>query len=368
MAGFTCDICGGTIKMQANKTGVCQSCGMEYDLDAIKAMAGQNAAPQTSVDSAAVHPAENIASVDSYSADALDRRALVCYLGDVRVIETLIAKDQEQIRALPGMGEQLLKKKVASIMEKPLKPSEPSVPEKTNTDKGAEISSWIFGIGLSVVGVIFLICGIPLLGIFCLLMGVFCLIVAFNYLGDSKKYKEKMVIYLKQKSDYDEAVAQFNQNMDVYNELMKSESSHVKSEQSMLENELNEEIRDLNSQLVEAYSLNIIPVQFRNIEGVYYLYDYLSTSHQSLSEALMQANLEAIKQKLDQMIKLQSVQIIQQAQANAKLGKIMEFSEATMNNSAVAAKYAQISAINSALTAKLAAEQLAYQKAEFWLK
>ena len=41
MANFVCDICGGAIKMQANKTGVCQGCGMEYDIEAIRAMAGQ---------------------------------------------------------------------------------------------------------------------------------------------------------------------------------------------------------------------------------------------------------------------------------------------------------------------------------------
>lgn len=79
----------------------------------------------------------------------------------------------------------------------------------------------------------------------------------------------------------------------------------------------------------------------------------------------MQCNLEAIKQKLDKMIQLQSEQIIQQAVTNAKLGKIYEVSVDTMNNTAVAAKYAQIAAVNSEVTKKLAAKQLAYQKADF---
>ncbi len=138
---------------------------------------------------------------------------------------------------------------------------------------------------------------------------------------------------------------------------------------------LNKEISSTIALLKKAYSANIIPLQFRNIEGVYYLYDYLSTSNQSLSEALMQANLEAIKSKLDNMIKLQSAQIIQQAQTNARLDNIQaqnqrlqELSEATMNNTAVAAKYAQIAAVNAEVSLKLQAQQLAYQKAEFWLK
>ena len=82
----------------------------------------------------------------------------------------------------------------------------------------------------------------------------------------------------------------------------------------------------------------------------------------------MQANLEAIKQKLDELIRLQSMQIIEQRITNAKLGKVLEYSEATMNNTALAAKYAQIAAVNSEINKRLAAQQLAYQKAEFWLK
>ena len=78
---------------------------------------------------------------------------------------------------------------------------------------------------------------------------------------------------------------------------------------------------------------------------------------------------------MDKMIKLQSAQIIQQAQTNAKLDNIQkqnerlaQLSEATMNNTAVAAKYAEISAINSEILLRLSAESLAYQRADFWLK
>lgn len=129
---------------------------------------------------------------------------------------------------------------------------------------------------------------------------------------------------------------------------------------------------EINSKLQKAYSLNIIPLQFRNIQGIYYLYDYISTSNQSLSEALMQCNLEAIKQKLDSVIELQGKAIIQQAQANATImeqnQRILETAQATMQNTAVAAKYAQICAVNSELSLKLQSKDLAYQKADFWLK
>ncbi len=40
MANIVCDLCGGAIRMQANQTGKCSECGMEYDLDAIRAKMG----------------------------------------------------------------------------------------------------------------------------------------------------------------------------------------------------------------------------------------------------------------------------------------------------------------------------------------
>ena len=76
--------------------------------------------------------------------------------------------------------------------------------------------------------------------------------------------------------------------------------------------------------------------------------------------------------KLDNVIRLQGRAIIQQAQANQALfeqnKRILETAQATMNNTAVAAKYAQISAVNSTLSLKLQEKNLAYQTADFWLK
>lgn len=86
----------------------------------------------------------------------------------------------------------------------------------------------------------------------------------------------------------------------------------------------------------------------------------------------MQCNLEAIKQKIDSVIELQGKAIIQQAQANAVImeqnQQILKTAQATMQNTAVAAKYAEICAVNSALSLKLQSKDLAYQKADFWLK
>ena len=257
MPSIKCDICGGNIIMQANKTGVCQNCGLEYDIKAIKAMVSKGTTEKSFVKSG------------NQKQDDVDRDCLLIYLNDLRVMETVMQCSRRN-------AEQLL-------------------------DRSAD--------------------------------------------------NEAIVKQLQQ--------------------TLEERESHLeelnKPEIESLLCDIETETKDISELLSNAYSANIIPMQFRNIEGVYYLYDYLSTSNQSLSEALMQANLESIKQKLDDMIQIQSEQVIQQAQANAKLGKIIEISEDVRNNAAVAAKYAQITAVNSALNAKLAAKQLSYQKAEFWL-
>ena len=91
MAGFTCQICGGSIKMQANQTGVCQGCGMEYDIEAIRAMVGaQTSAPAVPAPAPTVPPMKAPETTE----DEIDRDALLAYLDDVRTLETVLLKSK----------------------------------------------------------------------------------------------------------------------------------------------------------------------------------------------------------------------------------------------------------------------------------
>lgn len=393
MANFTCDICGGTIKMQANKTGVCQGCGMEYDLDAIRAMIGIAPANPAAVTAPSAQAPAPIPA-PSASDDELSREALLCYLADVRTLETLVHEDDKAYRRLQdktysrSAAEKLAKNQYPDHLSKPSKePEAPKEPQKDDSWKNLLI---VFAAALIILVFILLLnvadmkqrVGRLYLNDTVLLAGSAAaftvLAIPVFWLLDRQKrteYEQKAAVYQQQHQQYTEAKQQYDAQMTEYSAQKETLEAQRQAEIAKALRQIADTAQEVINEkaaaeqlLKKAYAADIIPLQFRNIEGVYYLYDYLSTSKQSLSEALMQANLEAIKQKLDQMIKLQSVQIIQQAQANARLGRIMEFSEATMNNSAVAAQYAQIAAVNSAVTAKLAAYQLAYQKAEFWLK
>jgi hypothetical protein len=211
--------------------------------------------------------------------------------------------------------------------------------------------------------------------IYTLLMLLEKLWLKISYGKTKKDYDFKMKIY-------DEATAVFQADC----EKRKEELNEKCRSGDVCISEINTEIDEISNQLEQAYSANIIPRPFRNIQGIYYLYDYLSTSNQSLSEALLQCNLEAIKNKLDNVIKQQGEYIIQQAQANAalyeqnqsilnslidlnsKADDLNSKADSIASNTSMAAKYAQISATNSAVSVKLQSQMLSYQKSDYWFK
>lgn len=103
--------------------------------------------------------------------------------------------------------------------------------------------------------------------------------------------------------------------------------------------------------LQKAYEPNLIPAPYRDVYPIYYLYDYLSTSRESLSDALLHLDLDLIRQRLDTVIATQCVSIVQQAITNAQLAFIqsrfdtlIETAKSIEQNTAAIARYSQISA------------------------
>ena len=103
----------------------------------------------------------------------------------------------------------------------------------------------------------------------------------------------------------------------------------------------------------KAYSMDIIPAQFRNIYAIYYLYDYLSTSQSSLESAMLHLDLNEIKQKLNQIIEQQQQIILQQAQILAnndtmiqQTDELIQQAIKTEQNTRYAALYAEVAAVN----------------------
>lgn len=119
-------------------------------------------------------------------------------------------------------------------------------------------------------------------------------------------------------------------------------------------NGITTELNKASELLQQAYDVNIVPSQFRNLYAIYYLTDFINTSNESLSTALLNYNLEKIKEKLDRIIEQQQEVIINQALMIAQNERIMKQNEQQLRhlasieqNSDRAAQYAQIAANNA---------------------
>lgn len=316
----------------------------------------------------------------------ISREALLVYLEDLRTLETIIQISTSKILEIEN--EQVKQGRLSSLLIAPQMPHEYSESEYQKELADAK-NVKKFNL-LDFAGLAMIVCGLHLIiylgifnyaphniptGIIFLLVGLGMFFIDFS----SKKFNYNTIVAKLQqkKKDNENALAEYHT---AYAEFTKKKNDTEKSARETINtlsetrNEIDKEIIELRKDLQQAYSANIIPLQFRSIEGIYYLYDYISTSNQGLSEALMQANLEAIKTRLDGIIKMHGAMIVEQAKANAVLGgiyeqnrQLLETAKQTAVNSKVAAQYAQISATNSALAVKMQAEQLAYQKADFYL-
>ena len=151
-----------------------------------------------------------------------------------------------------------------------------------------------------------------------------------------------------------------------YNNEIKYEKERMGSElneKKKLSNILSHYKKDLKQTedlLNDAYAVNLIPAKYRNIYAVYFLYEYISTSTVTLNDALYHCDLDEISQKLNEIIEQQREVVMELAYSNAlneqivqKNAQILKSAIATENNTALAAQYSQIAAINSNTTAQI---------------
>lgn len=371
MANFTCDICGGAIKMQGSQGGVCQNCGMEYDIEAIRAKVN---APQPKAEA----PVTAQSAPHKARQDEIERQALLIHLNDLRTMETMLFEsnkerkklDDKDVEMRRNVGQvqadyNMIKRKTDDINNQWEKKDLLDLKQKKY--RNGAVLMLIFGI----IAMVFFFYFFSMYnkstpGGFiasCFFSGPFILIC----LKDTIKYGKvkKMISTLeKSREDINGSEASALEKKEKY----ESDYSKWKDETSALITEITSEEQYTREMLKEAYNANIVPIQFRTIEGIYYLYDYLSTSKQTLAEALLQANLETIKQRLEQVIAVQGKMVIEQQQTNARLEDLQQTNQKILKESALTAQYAQVAAVNSQLAVKLSSKQLAYQRADFWLK
>lgn len=148
--------------------------------------------------------------------------------------------------------------------------------------------------------------------------------------------------------------------LSTYNRRKKEDEMRVRSElkqkQSLIQRneKLNQELGELNKILAQNYAIHLIPGQFRNVEGVCYLYEYLSTSRESFQSALINFNMNRLNRNMQQMIQTQCDMLIQQYITNARLADVKNQNSAMLGrlsaieqNTELAAKYAAMNEMNT---------------------
>lgn len=117
---------------------------------------------------------------------------------------------------------------------------------------------------------------------------------------------------------------------------------------------LTNQLKEVNTLLPQTYAINIIPQQFRNLSGVSYLYDYMSTSQATLESAFLNYNMNQIGAQVQRIAEQQYEMILQQYVTNAKLEsvegqnrKMLDQLSNIENNTALSGKYSAITAANT---------------------
>lgn len=101
----------------------------------------------------------------------------------------------------------------------------------------------------------------------------------------------------------------------------------------------------------QCYALNIIPLQYRNLEAVQYLYDFMSTSRQPFAQALDHAQIEngirRIEAKLNIVISQNEAQLRKLTRIESNTNTLIEQGNAILAAQVATAYYASSAAAHA---------------------
>lgn len=230
-----------------------------------------------------------------------DRRILVPYLQDICSLELLAAKLEREI---DKAGTQVW------IWES--KVNEDTKPEEVQVSNGSgnlllfgtSCIAFIIAVGLFILGssiggffgIIF-----NLAAFVCVLFSGFVMYLLVTCGESSKEREEKIRKYNEELRAYEAKEperAQARREVNAWREIKDISAGRLKEVERLRE---------------QAYAVNVIPRQYRNIYAVHYLYEYFATSHENdLDRVIQTFILEEIKSRLDQIIEQQTEMILNQ--------------------------------------------------------
>lgn len=235
---------------------------------------------------------------------------LVNYLRDVYSMELLVRKIEDDVHSTGEDVEYLqafIKKADSALVPKrgPISPPKDIFPSLTKgcVTLGILICILLFNPDSGFLGLIAALCLYLSLGFF-----IYAGFIASNNAKKQKMEKEAVEeTYQEEKKDYERMMALANDGrsdlpnqIDYYNAAV----SHL---------------QEAKENLQSVYSVNIIPNKYRSVYVAYYLYDYISSSHETDIDRVLQTMLlDQIIAKLDKIIAQQEEIILNQRMQLAK--------------------------------------------------
>lgn len=207
----------------------------------------------------------------------MDRDAVVLYLREVRDLEFA----QRKIAQLYNLGKSAFEREEQYL-------TVPQAAEVGDFEYKVKVP-WFYIIG----------------GFVLLCTGIFAIVGVYLWYKAIKEYNKDKKIAEECDRSRKEAIEKYEKEMDRI-EGNKEIYASIAEQWNRKSAYWNGEYCTVRSLLNDFYSMNILPEPYRNIQSVYYLYNYMSTSQESLRDALLHEHLEngvqRILAKLDQIV------------------------------------------------------------------
>lgn len=232
---------------------------------------------------------------------------LVNYLRDVYSMELLVRKIEDDIHSTREdiQCEQALVEKVEST----------PIPAEGNISPKKDITPYMIA-GFLILFISFGFFTLPSIGAISGILGIGVSIILFSCAGSVSSDNTKM-----QEEEKEKIKENFQRDVEEYEHMLAlaNDCRSVLPSQIDDYNAAVSHLQEAKEKLQSVYSANIIPNKYRSVYVAYYLYDYISSSHETDIDRVLQTMLlDQIIAKLDKIIAQQEEIILNQRMQLAK--------------------------------------------------
>ncbi len=232
---------------------------------------------------------------------------LVNYLRDVYSMELLVRKIEDDIHSTREdiQCEQALVEKVEST----------PIPAEGNISPKKDITPYMIA-GFLILFISFGFFTLPSIGAISGILGIGVSIILFSCAGSVSSDNTKM-----QEEEKEKIKENFQRDVEEYEHMLAlaNDCRSVLPSQIDDYNAAVSHLQEAKEKLQSVYSVNIIPNKYRSVYVAYYLYDYISSSHETDIDRVLQTMLlDQIIAKLDKIIAQQEEIILNQRMQLAK--------------------------------------------------